>query len=76
MAAQSAVMGEHTVHAIELLRRLSGEIPQNVAARLRDALEVQASRVPRDHEFRVFSTPADPRGPARLTIALLFPDDV
>lgn len=70
------VIGEYTVSAIELLGRLSGEIPQSVTERLRDPLEVQASRAPRDHEFRVFSPPADPRGPARLTMALLFPDDV
>ena len=74
--SEPLVIGEYTVPAIEMLGRLSGEIPKSVAERLRGPLEVQASRAPRDHEFRVFSTPADPRGPARRTIALLFPDDV
>lgn len=74
--SEPLVIGEYTVPAIELLGRLSGEIPRTVAERLRGPLEVQASRAPRDHEFRVFSPPADPRGPARLTMALLFPDDV
>jgi hypothetical protein len=74
--SEPLVIGEYTVPAIEMLGRLSGQIPRSVAERLRDPLELQASRAPRDHEFRVFSTPADPRGPARLTIAKLFPDDV
>ena len=74
--SEPLVMGEHTVYAIELLGRLSGEIPQNVAERLRDPLEVQASRAPHDHDVRVSSPPADPRGQARLILALLFPDDV
>lgn len=74
--SEPLVIGEYTVPAIELLGRLSGEIPRTVAERLRGPLEVQASRAPRDHEFQVFSPPADPRGPARLTMALLFPDDM
>lgn len=74
--AEPLVVGEYTVPAIELLGRLSAEIPQSVAEQLRGPLELQASRPPRDHEYRVFNPPADPRGPAQLTLALLFPDDV
>jgi hypothetical protein len=74
--AEPLVIGEYTVPAIELLGRLSAEIPKSVAEQLREPLELQASRPPRDHEYRVFNPPADPRGPAQLTLALLFPDDV
>lgn len=74
--AEPLVIGEYTVPAIELLGRLAGEIPRTVSERLRDPLEVQASRAPHEHEMRTFSPPADPRGPARLTLALLFPDEV
>lgn len=74
--SEPLVIGKYTLPAIELLGRLSGEIPQSVAERLRGPLEVQALRAPRDHEYRVFGTPADPRGAARLTMALLFPGEV
>lgn len=74
--AEPLVIGEYTVPAIEILGRLSREIPQSVADQLRQPLEVQASRPPHDHEYRVFNPPADPRGPAQLTLALLFPEDV
>lgn len=74
--AEPLVIGEYTVPAIGLLGRLAGQIPQSVAEQLREPLEVQASRPPRDHEYRVFNPPADPRGPAQLTLALLFPNDV
>ncbi|MFT4085526.1 MAG: hypothetical protein QM638_23330 [Nocardioides sp.] len=74
--AEPLVIGEYTVPAIELLGRLAAEIPQSVAEQLRKPLELQASRAPRDHEYRVFNPPPGPRGPAQLTLALLFPEDV
>lgn len=57
--AEPLVIGQYTVPAIELLGRLSAEIPQSVAEQLRKPLELQASRPPRDHEYRVFNPPAD-----------------
>ena len=70
--AEPLVIGEYTVPAIELLGRLSGEIPQSVSERLREPLELQASRAPHDHEVRVFNPPADPQQPpseSQLTAA-------
>jgi hypothetical protein len=69
------VIGEFTIGAIELIGQATDEIPREVALLLREALKLQSTRAPLEHESRLFCPTRDPRGPAKLTYAKLFPEE-
>ena len=74
--SEPALLGEHSVGAVTLLGRLARQVPAAVADSLKGPLQDMSTRKPIEASLRVFSNPVDPRGPATLTLAQLFPHEV
>lgn len=73
--SEPELLGADSVGAVELLGRLARQVPSEVAEALKDPLQSLVTRTPTEAGIRIFSTPADPRGPAALTLAQLFPHE-